>query len=150
MKSLRVLVGCEESQAVCLAFRALGHEAYSCDVQPCSGGHTEWHIQDDVIRHLSDGWDLIILHPPCTYLSNAGECWLRKNGVIQSERHEKGLVAKAFFMQCLEAPCRHVAVENPMPSAIWELPPYSQEIQPYMFGHPFTKKTRLWLRGLPI
>lgn len=150
MKKLRVLIGCEESQVVCLAFRNLGHEAYSCDLQPCSGGFPQWHIQDDFFLHVDEGWDLIIMHPPCTFLSNAGACNLRRNGVLNLERFHKGLEAKEFFLRCLNVPCEHICVENPVPSAIWELPYASQEIQPYMFGHPFTKRTRLWLRGLPI
>ena len=146
----RVLIGCEESQTECLAFRALGIEAYSCDIQPCSGGHPEWHIQDDVLKHFHDGWDLMILHPPCTYLSNAGANSLRKNGVIQKDRERLGLEAREFFLKCLDAPCDRVAVENPSPSAYWRLPPCSQFVEPYMFGDPYKKRTLLWLRGLPI
>lgn len=170
---MRVLVACEESQAVCQAFRDVGADAYSCDVIPCSGGHPEWHIKDDVLNimtpnvfdcndylgfktedgvfHYYDGgWDLIVAHPPCTYLSNAGACRLYpQKGVLDVERYRKGLEAKEFFMKMLNAPCPHVAVENPMPSRIFDLPPHTQEIQPWMFGHPYTKKTRLWLRGLP-
>src|SRR5574344_1078988 len=117
---MKVLIACEESQAVCKAFRAKGHEAYSCDIQECSGGHPEWHIQGDVTPLLNENWDLIIAHPPCTYLSNAG--------------------ARDFFMKLYNANFPKIAVENPVPSKIYEMPLHSQEIQPYMFGHPFKKK----------
>lgn len=147
---LRVLIGCEESQTECLAFRARGHEAYSCDIQECSGGHPEWHIHDDVLNHFNDGWDLMILHPPCTFLSNAGANCLRKNGVIQVDRYLAGLEARAFFLKCLDAPCKRVCVENPSPSRFWDLPEASQFVEPYMFGDPYKKRTLLWLRGLPL
>lgn len=163
---LRVLVACEESQVVCSAFRRLGCEAYSCDIIECSGGHPEWHIMQDVlplidgrcsfttmdgVTHFIDGkWDILIAHPPCTYLSNAGACRLYpKKGVLDQERYNKGLEGKEFFMRFLNADCEHICVENPIPSKIFELPPYSQIIQPYEYGHPYTKKTCLWLKGLP-
>lgn len=146
---MRVLVACEESQAVCKAFRALGHEAYSCDIEPCSGGHPEWHLQQEVTQLLKIKWDLIIAHPPCTYLSNAGARHLYPGGVLNNERLQKGLVAKAFFMQFYNADCEKIVIENPIPSKVFELPPYTQIIQPYEFGHPFQKKTCLWLKGLP-
>lgn len=164
MKKLKVLVACEESQRVCKSFRAKGHEAYSADIQEPSGGHPEWHIHGDVLRIINGGcfetmdgtqhsvtkWDLIVAHPPCTYLSNAGACRLYpKKGQLNQERYEKGLAAKAFFMKFLEVDCEHIAVENPIPSKVFELPPYSQIIQPYEYGHPYTKKTCLWLKGLP-
>ena len=171
MDKLKVLVACEESQRVCTAFRALGHEAYSCDIQEPSGGHPEWHILGDVLNvlnpsnmwndivfntmdgaeHQIDKWDLIIAHPPCTYLSNAGACRLYpKAGQLNQERYAKGLEAKTFFFQFLNADCDHIAVENPIPSKIYNLPLYSQIIQPYNFGHPYTKKTCLWLKNLPL
>ena len=146
---MRVLVVCEESQAVCKEFRALGHEAYSADIMDCSGGHPEWHIKGDVTELLSQKWDMIIAFPPCTYLSNAGACRLYPTkGNLDQARYEKGLLAKEFFMQFLNADCPRVAVENPVSSRVFEMPQWTQEIQPYQFGHPFTKKTRLWLRGL--
>lgn len=169
---MKVLVACEESQEVCKAFRERGHEAYSCDIIPCSGGHPEWHIQDDV-THIIDGrgtpnlamfvlsqsgdiieipekWDMIIAFPPCTYLSNAGACRLYpQKGHINMDRFQKGIEAKEFFMKFLNADCPRIAVENPVSSKVFDMPKYSQEIQPWMFGHPYTKKTRLWLRGLP-
>ena len=163
---MKVLVACEESQAVTIELRRLGHEAYSCDVIECSGGHPEWHIMQDVLpllngdceflsmdgqAHTIEGkWDMIIAFPPCTYLSNAGACRLYpKKGQLNMERYNKGLEAKEFFLKFLNADCPRIAVENPVSSSVFQMPKHTQEIQPYMFGHPYTKKTRLWLRGLP-
>ncbi len=146
---MRVLVACEESQRVCIEFRKLGHEAYSCDIEPCSGGRPEWHLQQDVTQLLKMKWDMIIAFPPCTYLSNAGAKHLWKDHILNEERYMKGLEAKKFFMQFLNADCPRIAVENPVSSRIFGMPPHTQEIQPYQFGHPVQKKTRLWLRGLP-
>lgn len=147
---MKVLVACEESQAVCKAFRERGHEAYSCDIQEPSGGHPEWHILGDALKAIQGGrvttmdgcvhdigtWDLLIAHPPCTYLSNAGATNLRKHGVLNEERMRKACEAKKVFMQLLDAPIQRVCVENPVPSKIHQLPPYNQIIQPYMFGDP--------------
>lgn len=146
---MKVLVACEESQAVCKAFRELGHEAYSCDIQPCSGGHPEWHLQQDVTSLLKQNWDLIIAHPPCTYLSNAGARHLYPKGVLNEARLKKGLLAKEFFMLFYNCDCPRVVIENPIPSKIFGLPKYDQIIQPYHFGHPFSKRTCLWLKGVP-
>lgn len=148
---MKILVACEESQRVTIELRQLGHEAYSCDIEPSSGGHPEWHIQRDVLPLLSECWDMIIAFPPCTYLSNAGACRLYpQKGTLDVERYNKGLAAKEFFLKFLNADCPRIAVENPVSSRIFEMPPHTQEIQPYMFGHPYTKKTRLWLKGLPL
>lgn len=146
---MRILVACEESQAVCKAFRKIGHEAYSCDIEPCSGGNPEWHLQVDALEMLKLPWDMIIAHPPCTYLTNAGAVRMKVNGEVVPERYEKAMEAKAFFMKFLEADCPHIAVENPTPMKLVGLPPYTQAIQPYEFGHPFSKRTCLWLKGLP-
>lgn len=162
---MKVLIACEESQEVCKAFRALGYEAYSCDIQEPSGGHPEWHIKGDVLpllngdcefytmdgeRHAISGrWDMIIAHPPCTYLTNAGARWLWAGGKLNEERYKKGMEARKFFMRFIEADCPRIAVENPIPSAVYEMPTYTQIIQPYEYGHPHTKKTCLWLKGLP-
>lgn len=162
---MRVLVACEESQRVCIAFRERGHEAYSCDIKECSGGHPEWHIQGDCLRLFNGGgytfktmdgtqhnvpeWDLLIAHPPCTYLSNAGAVRLFPKGVLNQDRYQKGLQGKEFFLKCLNAECKRIAVENPVPTRIYDLPPYTQTIQPYEFGEPYIKKTCLWLKGLP-
>ena len=162
---MKVLIACEESQTVCKAFREKGHEAYSCDIVECSGGHPEWHIMQDVlplingncefytcdgIHHVIDGkWDLLIAHPPCTYLSNAGARHLWKGHKLNRERYQSGLIAKDFFMTLYNADCDKICVENPTPSKIFNLPKYTQTIQPYQFGHPYTKRTHLWLKGLP-
>lgn len=163
MKKLKVLIACEESQRVCIEFRKLGHEAYSADIQEPSGGHPEWHVKGDVLNilnggqfntmdgvtHSVDKWDLLIAHPPCTYLTNAGARHLWKGHKLNEERYKQGLEAKAFFMNFYNADCNKICVENPIPSKVFEMPPYTQTIQPYMFGHPYTKRTCLWLKGLP-
>lgn len=146
---MKVLVACEESQRVCIEFRRLGHEAYSCDIESCSGGHPEWHLQQDVTELLKIKWDLIIAHPPCTYLSNAGARHLWKGHKLNQERYEKGLSAKEFFMKLWNVDCPRIAIENPIPSRVYGLPKYTQIIQPYEYGHPYSKKTCLWLKGLP-
>ncbi len=148
---MRVLVACEESQEVCKAFRERGHEALSCDVQPCSGGYPEWHIQGDALELLTQKWDLIIAHPPCTYLTTASAVRLfNKNHEIKDrEREREGWRARAFFMRFLEADCPRIAVENPLPLSHFNLPRWSQIIEPYMFGDPWKKRTCLWLKGLP-
>lgn len=147
---MKILCACEESQAVCVAFRELGHEAFSCDIQECSGGHPEWHICDDVLNVLHLYWDLLIGFPPCTYLSNAGANRLRINGVIQEDRMAKARAAKEFFLSLYNADVPRIAIENPTPGSIHGLPPYSQVIEPYMFGDPWKKRTCLWLKNLPI
>lgn len=146
---MKILVACEETQAVTVELRRLGHEAYSCDIEPCSGGHPEWHLQVDALELLKMKWDMIIAHPPCTYLTNAGARHLWKGHQLNQERYEKGLEAKAFFMAFLNAECPRIAVENPIPSKVFDLPKYTQSVQPYEYGHPYTKKTCLWLKGLP-
>ena len=148
---MKILVACEESQAVCKAFRAKGHEAYSCDILPCSGGHPEWHIQGDAIKEAYSGkYDLMVAHPPCTYLSNAGARFLWAGHKLNEERYKNGLDGKEFFMKLLNAPIEKICVENPVSSLIFKMPKFSQEIQPYQFGHPYSKKTRLWLKNLPL
>ena len=147
---MRVLVACEESQEVCKAFRAKGHDAFSCDIQECSGGHPEWHIQGDALPLLKEKWDLIIAHPPCTYMSKAGARFMYLTaGNVNQERLEKALQAKEFFMQFMNADCDKICIENPTPLKIVGLPKESQVIQPYQFGHPYSKRTLLWLKGLP-
>ena len=146
---MKVLIGCEESQAVCIEFRKLGHEAYSCDLQKCSGGHPEWHIQGDVLEQLDKGWDLAIFHPTCTFLTNAGARHLYPKGILNKKRYVKGLSAKYFFLKLLNAPIEKICVENPIPSKVYKLPQYTQTIQPFEHGHPFKKKTCLWLKNLP-
>ena len=162
---MKVLVACEESQRVCIAFRNKGHEAYSCDILEPSGNHPEWHILGDCLKILNGGafrtmdgtfhevkkWDLLIAHPPCTYISNAGVRFLYPGGkgILNEERLRKGIEATHFFLRFLYADCEKIAVENPIPSTVYCLPKYTQIIQPWMFGHPVQKKTCLWLKGLP-
>lgn len=151
MKKLKVLVACEESQTVCKAFRELGHEAYSCDIQDCSGGHQEWHLKQDVLPLLHQHWDLIIAHPPCTYMSKAGARWMYPTaGNMSEERYKLSQQAKDFFMEFYNCDCEHVAIENPVPLKVVGLPKPTQSIQPYEFGEPYSKKTLLWLKGLPL
>lgn len=155
---MTILVACEESQAVTIELRKLGHEAYSCDIELPSGGHPEWHIQDNVLPllkgycafntldgtfHTIDGrWDMIIAFPPCTYLSNAGACRLYpKKGQLDYDRYKKGMEAKEFFMKFLNADCERIAVENPVSSKIFEMPKYTQEISPYQFDRTTNTRT---------
>lgn len=166
MNDINVLVACEESQAVCKAFRRHGFNAYSCDIQYCSGGHPEWHIQEDITQllngkqhfvttdgacHVINQWDLIIAHPPCTYLTVTGNRWfnVERYGEKALKRIDNRKKAIAFFMLFVNAKCKHIAIENPVGvmSTEWQKP--EQIIQPYYFGDPFEKKTCLWLKGLP-
>lgn len=163
---MNVLIACEESQRVCMAFRERGHNAFSCDIQNCSGGHPEWHIQMDVsmimdgecsfctndgkVHHLSGPWDLIIAHPPCTYLSNAGavRMYNHDHQIKDFDRYKKMKQAAIFFNKIWGASCDKICIENPIPLKIANLPKYNQIIQPYYFGDPYMKKTCLWLKGL--
>lgn len=157
---MKILIACEESQRVCTEFRKKGHEAYSCDIIDQSGGHPEWHIMQDVLPLLNgnceftttDGekhsierqWDMIIAFPPCTYLSNAGACRMYPQaGVIDEKRFAKAMEAKNFFMQFYNCNCGKVAIENPTPLKCVGLPKPSQVIQPYEYGHPYSKRTLL-------
>lgn len=158
---MNVLVACERSQVVCAAFRAWGHNAYSNDILPCKGKHPEWHIIGDARRLIKGSgifktefgnlvvikghWDLIIAHPPCTMLSHVSAPALAQ-GKHTMEDVKRGA---DFFMEMLNAPCERVAVENPAPMKCAGLPDYSQIIQPYKYGHPYSKRICLWLRGLP-
>jgi hypothetical protein len=147
---MRVLLACEESQTVTREFRALGHEAYSCDILPTSGDNPEWHIKGDVINYLENGWDLIIGFPPCTYMTNGGAVRMYpKKGQIDLMRYQKAMEAKEFFMAIYDAPVKHIAIENPLPMKIVGLPDRNQLIHPYQFGDPYSKKTCLWLKNLP-
>lgn len=163
---MKLLVCCEESQRVCTAFRERGWEAYSCDIESCSGGHPEWHIQQDVLplingdcefdtvdgtHHVIEGeWDLLICHPPCTYMSKAGARWMYpKAGEICARRLGQALRAKEFFLTLYNAKCPHIVMENPRPLRIVKLPVPTQIIQPYEYGEPYSKATLLWIKGLP-
>ena len=148
---MRILIACEESQAVCKAFRAKGHEAYSCDILSSSGGHPEWHIQGDALLEAYSGkYDMMIAHPPCTYLSNAGARFLYPKGVLNNNRYVEGVEAKYFFQKLLNAPIEKICVENPVQSRVFDIEKYTQTIEPYYFVHPFKKKTCLWLKNLPL
>ena len=142
---MKILVACEESQAVTIELRNLGHEAYSCDIEPCSGGHPKWHLQQDVIPLLKEKWDMIIAFPPCTHLAVSGARHFeqkRKDG-----RQQQGI---DFFMLFTALDCPRVAIENPVGimSSLYRKP--DQIIQPWQFGHGETKATCLWLKGLPL
>lgn len=170
---MNVLIACEESQRVCISFRERGHNAFSCDIQECSGGRPEWHIMGDVLQYLNpvyfmahyaiffqtmDGrrhevpkWDLIIAHPPCTYLTNTGNRWfdVEKYGESAIKRKQLREIASIFFMEFVNADCKKIAIENPVGymSTYYKKP--DQIIQPFQFGEPYSKKTCIWLKGLP-
>ena len=145
---MNVLVACEYSGTVRDAFIKRGHNAVSCDLLPSETDGP--HIKGDVLNVVDGKWDLMIAHPPCTYLSNAGARHLYPNGELNKERYKKGLKAKKFFMQLWEQDhIPRICVENPISSKIFEMPPHTQQIQPYEYGHPLSKKTRLWLKNLP-
>ena len=150
MKPIKVLIACEESQTVTKAFRAMGFEAYSCDTQVCSGGHPEWHIQGDALVEAYSGkYGMMIAHPPCTFLSKAGARWMYPTaGNLCPNRYAKAEQAKEFFMKLLNAPIPFIAVENPTPLKVCGLPKHTQVVQPYEYGHPYSKRTLLWLKGL--
>jgi hypothetical protein len=142
---MKILVACEESQAVCKAFRAKGHEAYSCDILPCSGGHPEWHLQEDVLLLLDEPWDMMIAFPPCTHLAVSG-------AVYWEEKQKDGRQQSAvnFFMKFVNSTCDKVAIENPVGFMNTYYRKPDQIIHPYMFGDKEMKKTCLWLKGLPL
>lgn len=145
-----VLIACECSQVESKAFRELGVECYSCDIQPCYGGHPEWHIQADAIETLySRDWGLVIAHPPCTYMCVLSAVHLVKDGRIDTEREKKMRAAVEFFYWFYDYEGSPIAIENPRPMARCGLPPKSQVICPSDFGHPYTKRTYLWLKDLP-
>ena len=147
---LKVLVACEESQAVTKEFRSLGHEAYSCDILPCSGGHPEWHIQDDVFNHINKEWDLMIAHPPCTYLTVTGNRWFtNKDGSRNEERYKLRDEALDFVGNLLSCSIPHISLENPVGYISTFIRKPDQIIQPYMFGDEASKKTCLWTKNLP-
>ena len=144
---MRGLVACEYSGTVRDAFIRQGHDAISCDLLPTDVPGP--HYQGSVLDILDDGYDVIIAHPPCTYLSRAGARWLYKGGKIEPKRYADGLDAKRFFEIMLNGNCKRIAVENPTPMLIFNLPAPSQVIQPYQFGDPYSKRTLLWLKNLP-
>lgn len=141
---MKILVACEESQAVTKELRKLGHEAYSCDILPCSGGHPEWHLQQDVIPLLKEKWDMIIAFPPCTHLAVSGARHFEQK--IKDGRQQQGI---DFFVQFVNADCPRIAIENPIGIMSTKYRKPDQIIQPWMFGDKYTKSTCLWLKGLP-
>lgn len=145
---MRVLVACEFSGVVRRAFKAKGHDAWSCDLLE-SMDSSSFHIKGDVLGILNDGWDLMIAHPPCTYLCNSGVRWLGEPS-DNPERWEALQKASDFFYQLLNAPINKICIENPVPHKYGGLPPYTQKVQPWMFGHGETKATCLWLKNLPL
>ena len=163
--TLYVLIACEESQEECKAFRELGHIAFSCDIQPCiKTGMPGWHIQGDVtpflqgatqfttqdgVQHVVPGWDLIVAHPPCTYLCRVSSVQMFDNEHIKWSRLRSMILARRFFFQCLDAAAPYVAVENPIPMRRANLPKPSCYACPSWFGVKYTKKTLYWLKNLP-
>jgi hypothetical protein len=146
----KVLIACEESQAVTIAFRKLGFEAFSCDILPCTGGHPDWHYQQDVFEVINKGWDLMIAHPPCTYLSVSGAKHLyNKDGSPNEERYNNQREALLFVKHLMDANIKHIAIENPISVISTKLCKPDQIVQPYWFGDSASKSTCLWLKNLP-
>ena len=165
---MNILIACEESQKICCAYREMGDNAFSCDLEPCSGGHPEWHIQDDALKYINgncsfktcdnkehkiDGeWDILIAHPPCTYLTVSGNRWfnVEKYGEKALKRIEERAKAYDFFMEFINASCPRICVENPVGYMNSHYRKPDQIIQPWQFGHGETKATCLWLKNLPL
>jgi len=144
---MKILVACEESQAITIELRKLGHEAFSCDLEPCSGGHPEWHLKEDAISvAYGFDWDMMIAHPPCTYLSVSGLHWNKRN----PERAKKTEQALEFVQKLMDAPINKIAIENPVSCISSRIRKPDQIIQPYEFGEDASKKTCLWLKNLPL
>lgn len=151
MKVLRVLVACEESQAVTKEFRKLGHEAFSCDLLPCSGGHPEWHFKTSVFDIINDGWDVMVAHPPCTYLAVSGAGWLyNKDGSRNEERYKNQMESLEFVHELMDAKIDRIAIENPISVISTYIREPDQIVQPWMFGDEASKSTCLWLKNLPL
>ena len=147
---MRILVACEESQAITKELRALGHEAFSCDLLPCSGGHPEWHFQEDVFEVIEQGWDMMIAHPPCTYLAVSGARWLyNKDGSKNEERWRNQAEALQFVQRLMDAPIDKIAIENPVSVISSHIRKPDQIVHPWMFGDKASKSTCLWLKNLP-
>jgi hypothetical protein len=149
---MKILIGCEESQAVTIAFRNKGHEAYSCDIQECTGGHPEWHFKQNIFDVIGAGkWDMLIAFPPCTYLSFAGNAYfdINKYGYKAIERWHNRINAMKFFMDLYNTNIKHIAIENPMGFPFTAFRKPDQTIEPYFFGDSDKKRTCLWLQNLP-
>ena len=148
---MRVLIACEESQATTKEFRKLGHEAFSCDLLPCSGGHPEWHYQQDVFEVINEGWDLMVAHPPCTFLAVSGARWMyNKDGSVNQDRWNNQQKALAFVQKLMDAPIDKIAIENPISVISSQIRKPDQIINPWMFGDKAQKSTCLWLKNLPL
>ena len=148
---MRILVACEESQAITKELRKLGHEAYSCDLLDCSGGHPEWHYKDDVFNVIDYGWDMMIAHPPCTYLAVSGARWLyNKDGTKNQDRWDKQKEALDFVQRLMDAPIDKIAIENPISVISSNIRKPDQIVHPYMFGDKASKSTCFWLKNLPL
>ena len=148
---MKILVACEESQAVTIELRKLGHEAFSCDLLPCSGGYPEWHYQQDVFEVIDKGWDMMIAHPPCTFLAVSGARWLyNKDGSKNEERWKNQAEALDFVQRLMDAPIDKIAIENPISVISSNIRKPEQIIQPWMFGDKAQKSTCLWLKNLPL
>ena len=147
---MKILVACEESQAVTKELRKLGHQAFSCDLLPCSGGHPEWHFKQDVFEVIKQGWDMMIAHPPCTFLAVSGARWLyNKDGSKNVERWQNQAEALDFVQKLMDAPINKIAIENPISVISSNIRKPDQIIQPWMFGDKAQKSTCLWLKNLP-
>ena len=147
---MRILVACEESQAVTKELRKLGHEAFSCDLLPCSGGYPEWHYQQDVFEVIEKGWDMMIAHPPCTFLAVSGARWLyNKDGSKNEQRYKDQAEALDFVQKLMDAPIDKIAIENPISVISSKIKKPNQIVQPWMFGDKAQKSTCLWLKNLP-
>ena len=148
---MRILVACEESQAITKEFRKLGHEAFSCDLLPCSGGHPEWHYQQDVFEVIDKGWDMMIAHPPCTFLAVSGARWLyNKDGSMNEDRWKKQAEALEFVQKLMDAPIDKIAIENPISVISSQIRKPDQIVHPWMFGDKASKSTCFWLKNLPL
>ena len=148
---MRILIACEESQTIANAYRKMGREAYSCDILPCSGGHPEYHILNDAITEAYSGnYDLMIAHPPCTYLAVSGNRWLyNKNGSKNTERWANRKLALEFVQKLMDAPIEKIAIENPISVISSQIRKPDQIVHPYMFGDKASKSTCFWLKNLP-
>jgi len=147
---MKILVACEESQAITKEFRALGHEAYSCDILPCTGGHPEWHLQGDVFGFIDQGWDLMVAHPPCTFLSVSGARHLyNKDGSKNLARYQSQREALDFVERLMACDIPRIAIENPVSVISSQIRKPDQIVQPWMFGDSASKTTCLWLKNLP-
>lgn len=147
---MKILVACEESQAITKEFRALGHEAYSCDILPCTGGHPEWHLEGDVFGFIDQGWDLMVAHPPCTFLSVSGARHLyNKDGSKNLDRYRNQREALDFVQKLMDCDIPRIAIENPVSVISSQIRKPDQIVQPWMFGDSASKTTCLWLKNLP-